>query len=352
MLGGHSLGQDHCMAGSGTGGEVSPALARVLPAIGGAEVVERLAALSGSDFTSVMLAVARQRAARETPASVLRRYRSDRFVQPAAVQSAGVESAGVQSAGLQPAGLQSARLRRAEDLLAASLPPAFEMLTLSPLAPIGTHAVLGPLSQDKVVTALRASEVAADPTNGLALEAAVRRIRVRDAQVRLAAFQRVVRAEPARPGYFAHFSLLGLVTAGRDDGGHRFEREAVSEHARALAAGLLAAGLLMAGQTAARFSRIQLALTPLTSAGEAVASAVSASLADAQLDVVVDENRQAGRGYYRELCFKINAMVGAELTEVGDGGFTDWTARLTASSKERLLISGIGIDRVAALMGQ
>jgi hypothetical protein len=347
MLGGHSLGQDHCMAGSGTGGEVSLALARVLPAIGGAEVVERLAALSGSDFTSVMLAVARQRAARETPASVLRRYRSDRFVQPAAVQSAGVESAGVQSAGLQSAGL-----RRAEDMLAASLPPAFEMLTLSPLAPIGTHAVLGPLSQDKVVTALRASEVAADPTNGLALEAAVRRIRVRDAQVRLAAFQRVVRAEPARPGYFAHFSLLGLVTAGRDDGGHRFEREAVAEHARALAAGLLAAGLLTAGQTAARFSRIQLALTPLTSAGEAVASAVSASLADAQLDVVVDENRQAGRGYYRELCFKINVMVGAELTEVGDGGFTDWTARLTASGKERLLISGIGIDRVAALMGQ
>jgi len=315
------------MAGGEAGEGVSPALARVLPAIGGAEVVDRLAALSGSDFTSVMLAVARKRAARENPASVLRRYRSDRFVQPA--------------------GVQSARLRRAEELLAANLPPAFEMLKLSPLVPIGTHAVLGPLSQDKVVTAVRACEVAADPTNGLALEAAVRRIGVRDAQVRLAAFQRVVRAEPVRPGYFAHFSLLGLVTAGRDDGGHRFECEAVAEHARALAAGLLATG-----PTAARFSRVQLALTPLTPAGEALAGAVSGSLADAPLDVVLDENREAGRGYYRELCFKINVIAGAEWTEVGDGGFTDWTARLTASGKERLLISGIGIDRVAALMGQ
>ena len=38
------------------------------------ELVGRLAALSGSDFTTVMLEVVRRRAARETPATVLRRY--------------------------------------------------------------------------------------------------------------------------------------------------------------------------------------------------------------------------------------------------------------------------------------
>ncbi len=47
----------------------SPALARLLPAIGGGAVVDRLAGLSGSDFTSVMLEVMRRRAARETPAA-------------------------------------------------------------------------------------------------------------------------------------------------------------------------------------------------------------------------------------------------------------------------------------------
>jgi hypothetical protein len=299
---------------------VSPALRRLLPAIGGAEVVERLAGLSGSDFTTVMLAVARRRAARETPASVLRRYRSDRFVQPA--------------------GAPSARLRLAEDMLASGLPRDFELLTLAPLVPLGTHAVLGPLSQDKIVTAMRACEAAADPTSALALAAAVRRISARDVPVRLAALQRVVRVQQAQPGYFAHFSLLGLVTAGRDEGGHRFEWQSVAEHARALAAGL----------TAARFARIQLALTPLTQAGLAVAGAISESLAGAPVDVVVDDDRQAGRGYYRELCFKINVMAGTTWTEVGDGGFTDWTARLTASNKERLLISGLGVDRMAALM--
>ena len=59
---------------------LSGALGRVLPAVGGIEVVERLAGLSGSDFTTVMLEVARRRAAAQTPATVLRRYRTDRFV--------------------------------------------------------------------------------------------------------------------------------------------------------------------------------------------------------------------------------------------------------------------------------
>jgi hypothetical protein len=319
VLYGLMLGQDRHVADMDA---VSPALARLLPAIGGAEVVERLAGLSGSDFTSVMLAVARLRAARQTPASVLRRYRSDRFVQPASAPSA--------------------RLRRAEHLLMTSMPPDFEMLTLAPLVPVGTHAALGPVSQDKVVTAMRACEVAADPTNALALEAAVRRTAARDAPVRLAALQRVVRAQQVQHGYLAHFSLLGLVTAGRDDGGHRFERQSVAEHVRVIAAGLTAAG----------FTRIQLALTPLSSAGETVAAAAAESLAGTVVGVVVDNDRQAGRGYYREVCFKINVMAGDEWTEVGDGGFTDWTARLTASDKERLLISGVGVDRVAAMMAE
>ena len=292
---------------------------RVLAAVGGTDVVGRLASLSGSDFTSLMLAVVRRRAAQETPASLLRRYRSDRFVQP---------------------GGSWQLLRAAEDRMAAHLPPGTEVVTLPPLVPLGTHAVLGPMSQDKVVATMRATEVAADPTNALALEAAVRR-RSGDIRstVRLAAFQRAVRAPRPQPGFLPHFSLLGLATAGRDDGGHRFEREAVAEHVRGLAAGLAAAGLGPA----------QLACTPLSEAGETLAAALPAAFAGSQLDIVTDRQRQAGRGYYRDLCFKLNVRAGPGWAEVGDGGFTDWTARLTASAKERLLISGVGIDRVVAL---
>lgn len=310
------------MSTDGDGDARTGALGRVQQAIGGAEVVDRLASLSGSDFTTLMLDVARRRAEAQTPVTVLRRYRSDRFVQPGSVPWH--------------------RLRRAEDLLAAGLPAEFEVLTLAPLAPLGTHSALGPVSQDKIVTAMRACETAADPTNALALEAARRRIARRDEPVRLAAFQRVVRAQQiARAGNFAHFSLLGVVTAGRDDGGHRFEREAVAEHVAAIAAGL----------KTVPFAAIQLALTPLTPTGEVIATSVGELLDDAgvEVEVVFDRDREAGRGYYRELCFKINVFAGGDWAEVGDGGLTDWAALLAANGKERLLISGVGIDRVAAL---
>ncbi|HXB46638.1 MAG TPA: hypothetical protein VNW50_02675 [Streptosporangiaceae bacterium] len=298
---------------------LSPAAARVLATVGPG-VLDRLAELSGSDFTSLMLEVARRRANSETPASVARRYRTDRFVRPATSPWR--------------------ELRHAEDLMTGNLPASYELLTLAPVVPLGTHSVLGTVSQDKVVTAMRACEVAADSTNALALEAAVRRLAEPAGIVRLAAVQRVVRAQQTAPGYLPHFGLLGLATAGRDRGGRQFEQESVAEHVLALAAGLAAAGLAPA----------QLALTPLSEAGESVAAAVVAELAGPLIEVIGDPQRRSGRGYYRDLCFKINVRCAGEWQEVGDGGFTDWAAQLTASSKERLLISGLGIDRLAAMM--
>jgi hypothetical protein len=322
-------------SGAGTGGTavppaVSPAvLDRVLPAIGGMAVVERLSALSGSDFTSVMLEVARRRAARETPASVRRRYTRDRFAPPGPIPWRSI--------------------RRAEDALLGALPADAEMLTLAPVVPLGTHSALGTVSQDKVLTTIRASEVAADPTNALALEASVRRRALdRATTVKLAGLQRVVRAQRFQgAGALAHFTLLGLVTAGRDEGSYRFERSALAEHLRFAVAGLAATGL----------RHLHVALTPLSEAGERIAAAVIDELDGdrgpaAAAVIVLDHTRQRGRGYYRDVCFKVNAHVCGTLEEIGDGGFTDWTRKLTASQKERLLISGIGLDRLAAFAGR
>jgi hypothetical protein len=35
--------------------------------------------------------------------------------------------------------------------------------------------------------------------------------------------------------------------------------------------------------------------------------------------------------------------------KVGDGGCTDWSARLTGDRKRRTLVAGLGVDRIAAL---
>jgi len=285
------------------------------------ELVDRLAALSGSDFTTVMLEVVRRRAARETPATVLRRYRHDRFVRPGGTP-------------WRPA-------RRAEDALLGCLPPQTEVVPLAPLVPLGTHSALATVSQHKVVTAIRACEVAADPTNALALEAAVRRAGRASEFVRLAAVQRVVRAQRFPAGWAAHFGLFATVTAGRDTGSGRFEQAALAEQFRFAVAALRGAGV----------ARVQVALTPLSEAGERIAAATAAALAAEPAEIVTDHDRTAGRGYYRDLCFKVNALVDGAPDEVGDGGFTDWTARLMADGKERLLIAGYGIDRLVAVTG-
>lgn len=290
-------------------------LERVQQELGGPDVVDRLAALSGSDFTTAMLEVARRRAARETPATVLRRYQRDRFTRPSHIPWRD--------------------LRRAEDALLACLPADVDVVTLAPLVPIATHSALGTVSQHKVVTAIRTCEVAADPTNALALEAATRRAAGGAETIRLAAVQRVVRAHlmPATPGFYPHFSLLGLVTAGRDTGSLRFEVSALDEHLRFAIAGMRATGA----------ERVQVALTPLSDAGRRIAAEVTGRLADTGAGIVTDDARQAGRGYYLNVCFKVNTDRG----EIGDGGFTDWTAKLTSNAKERLLISGYGLDRLA-----
>jgi hypothetical protein len=149
----------------------------------------------------------------------------------------------------------------------------------------------------------------------------------------------VVRAQRFPDGWSAHFSLFAMVTAGRDTGSRLFEEAALAGHLRFAMAGLRAAGL----------PRVQLALTPLSQAGEQIATAVAAELDAAQADIVTDRDRAAGRGYYRDLCFKVNALIDGKPAEIGDGGFTDWTARLLANRKERLLISGYGLDRLAGL---
>lgn len=95
--------------------DVHGALRRVSDSVGGMGVVKRLSGLTGSDFTTLMLEVARRRAARESPASVLRRYSTDRFCEP----------------GSMPYRL----LLRAETLLGDRLPAGAELVTLAPAGP-------------------------------------------------------------------------------------------------------------------------------------------------------------------------------------------------------------------------
>ncbi len=303
---------------------------RVLEQLGMPKLVDALAELGGADLTSLLLVVLRRRAARVRPNELLQRYATDRFVVAPVTPFAG--------------------LRRVEDALIAECAGAFEVVALAPLVPLGTHSAIATVDQNKVVSTSRLNEVAADPTNALALEAATRRNAAlrRDAKsstlVRLAASQRVVRAQQmSGPGTFAHFQLFGLVTAGRDAGGRAFEAAAaaghMAVHARALA-GLGADG-------------VTISLTDLSGGSAAgIKAAVRAAVAPIGVVACVDDDaRSSGRGYYQTFCFKVHASFGGATFETSDGGIVDWTQRLIGSAKERCFISGLGIDRVALAIG-
>ncbi len=302
----------------------NPALRRVLGRH--PELLDLLTdGMSGSDLTTLLLEVFRDRAERLSPAEVMRRYRSDRFVAPAPISFTA--------------------LRRAEDALVSALPDGFEMLVLAPVLPLAAHSAVATVDPRKVIATVRGSEVAADPTNALALEASLRRSLALAADprsnvpVRLAASQRVVRAQHFNgPGMLAHFQIFGLVTAGRDTGNRSFEHEQLAEHLGFAARALAAAGA----------HRIRIQLTCLDDASRSIVERMHADLtALPGVAVLEDPDRTAGRGYYTGICFKIYAGVEDQDLEVADGGFVDWSQFLTGNRKERLLISGFGVDRLA-----
>ena len=202
-----------------------------------------------------------------------------------------------------PAPTDLATLRRTEDLLLAALAEGFEALVLAPLLPSASHTAVATVDPRKVVATIRGSEVAADPANALALEAAERRSRALLADprsstpVRLAATQRVVRARhfDAAPGMLALFQRFALVTAGRDTGTRAFGQQHLVEHLRFAAEALSVAGVESA----------EIRLTGLNETSALLLEHTRAALTGTPgIDVREDADCTTGRGHYIDLCYK------------------------------------------------
>jgi hypothetical protein len=305
---------------------VHPAIAR-LTRVHGDELLAVLSeTVSGADLTAVLLEVVRRRAALVTPAKVLAQYERDRFVQPARVDAR--------------------RLMEIEHLALTTVGSLFTPIVAAPLVPLGTHSVVAGVDQNRVVTTVRGSEVAADPTNSLALEAAVRRRellasdRRSAATVHLASVDRVVRAQrfdDARS--FAHFSLLGLVSAGRDTGSFAFESAALVQHI----------SVLIDVSRRVGCERVVIALTDFSRQRHDVIEEVARAIEAEGVAVTNWPERTAARGYYPHLCFKLGVVRDEDEVEVGDGGLVNWTQLLVGSNKERLMTSGLSLERLAHL---
>ena len=289
--------------------------------------------LEPADLHSLLLDVYRTIAARRTPATVLKEFLSNRFVRPTAFDP---------------------RLLLEWDRVAfASLPETFTPIEIAPLCPLATSSAVAGISQNRSIVTARNLEVISDATNVLALECAVRRRELLKADrrstesVSLAASHRVIRPQKfANPAWSSHFRLFNLCSAGRNGKwnaeGFRFEAASLLEHIRFH---LCAVNTFLGDST-----RLHLSLADLWSNYRE--DFWKLELFDPllkefpNLATGFDQERTLGREYYRNACFKIHLLSAGERIELVDGGAVDWMEKLLGDRRERMVISGIGSERV------
>ena len=288
--------------------------------------------LSPTDLQSLLLEAYRVRAGRRRPSDVLASYESDRFVRPSAVSPR--------------------RLLLWDQTILSSLPKYFEPVALSPICPLGTCSAVATIDQNWAVATARNTEVVSDSTNVMALECAVRRRELLRSHpkstdaVHLAASHRLLRAQRYdKPGFTSHFNAFALCSAGRDQGNSRFELISLGTHLRIYLQSLrtflgpeLPLKVAVTDFTNTRNDQLEAELlTPLRAEFGG-------------LDCMIDSQRTRGRGYYNDFCFLLHAIDrSGQSVELADGGSVDWTRCLLSNAKERLVISGIGSERLCSL---
>jgi hypothetical protein len=284
----------------------------------GPAAFEQLATgLKGSELHSVLLDVMKRRASARTPNDVLTQFQRDAFCANATLD-------------------QRASVALDAQLLAAA--ESFEAIELSPVAPLGVCSTVAATDQNRVLSALRMTEVVSDPTNVLALECA-RRLRVAPAApVHLATSQRVVRAQPVPkvPGYAQHFRIFVLASGGREGKDHAFTVDAIVLQIRTMLAAL--ERLALHGY-AFGVPRVEILATV---ARQVVAERVAAALGG---DIV---RKPLEHVYYSGgLRYQIWATTAdGDSVPLVDGGAFDWLAKLTSNRHAVFVATGAGAELI------
>jgi hypothetical protein len=270
--------------------------------------------LPASRLWSLLLEVAATRAAGRRPSDLLAQWDRDRFVQIGIVD-------------------QRSLLEVDQHLLAAAAP--FEAIELSPVAPLGVCSLMGHVSQNKVLSALRGTEVVSDPTNVMALECAHRLRRDPATVVRLATSHRCIRVQeiPKRRRLTAHFRIFCLASAGVEQQNHAFLVDAVTEQVT-----IMLGALDRLEQHGYVFPDRRIRV---------LATRESAALGDrilARLRLPAVERALLEHPYYNcGVRFQIAARCrdGNEMPLI-DGGAFDWISRLMSNHRAVYVASGLG----------
>ncbi|MET0592160.1 MAG: hypothetical protein ABW133_05645 [Polyangiaceae bacterium] len=285
----------------------------------GSEAFEKLATgLAASELQSVLLEIAQRRAKEREPKDLLTQYQRDPFCAPAATDLR--ESVAIDS-----------------HLLAAA--EGFDAIELSPVAPLGACSVVGLTDQNRVLTALRTTEVVSDPTNVLALECARRLRTAPQESLHFATSQRVVRAQPVPklPGYSQHFRIFVLASAGIETKEHAFTVDTVVRHLRTLS---LAMERLEQHGYSFGARRIDVLARPERAV---IAARIAETLGQGTQVKPLEHAYYSGGIRYQ---IWATAPNGAEMP-LFDGGTFDWVAKLASNRRAVYVASGGGSQLIA-----
>ncbi|MGC3943175.1 MAG: hypothetical protein QM762_01335 [Chryseolinea sp.] len=307
--------------------KTTPILASILKRIGQPELADTLIhEFSGTELNTILLEVIAQRVNSMSAGELLKNYENNRFVKPADLPVIPLRE------------MELGYLKLFESC-------GFEPIELSPVSALGSCSVVGTTSQDKILSALRNTEVLADATNALALHVCHLKKQGAwkpspDDRRHFIVIQRHLRTPSvANAGFTPHFKIAALVTVGYDTGNFTFEREALCDHVKAVSQ-------LYKNYHSVSDLRFRLLCREgypdrLALASKAKEHLVS-KLHGVKAEVI--ESPKNENAYYQGIQYKVDIDVHGRTWEIGDGGFVNWTQALLQNKKERMFTTGLGFE--------
>jgi hypothetical protein len=311
----------------------SPIVTKILQRIGQPDLVRILTEdLTGTELNTILLDVFNDASSKLSPALLLNRYQSNRFVKPA--------------------DLPVLELKRMElDMLELFKRLSFEPIELSPVSVLGSCSVVATTDQDKVLSALRGTEVLADATNSIALHICDliqnKSLSSRKDMISFSTVQRHIRTQQITgKGFTPHFKIACLVTAGTDTGSFSFEKESLLQHIIAMKE--LYINYYKVNDIGFRFLCRKHGYDSSERLAEQVREFVIGKHPDISIDIIKTPEKEID--YYKGIQYKVDIRVNGKTYEIGDGGFVDWTQQMLQNKKERMLSTGIGFDFMYRIM--
>lgn len=295
-------------------------IGNVLEKAGNENLIDELTGrLSQSEITTFLLALSKEITNKNTPGDILSRYESNRFVKPS---------------GLNPIKVKQVELL----MLEMAETSGFSPVLLSPASPLGSCSVIAKVDQNNVISATRGLELIADSTNMLAIYLAngIKNKTIDNTKnpVHLSATCRVTRGQMFKSNAFVpHFGLFTIVSSGKDTGSYGFEKDAIARHV----------GFYISyfGEKLGHKLKVSLNIRNGYTDKMGFIDRIHCYLREQYPDIDFIVNREeTDNSYYQGVNFKISVND----MEIVDGGFVDWTQKLLGNKKERLLISGAGVD--------